>query len=339
MLEVYNDALVITGFIFVIMLVIEYVNILTCGKLQKAFSKSKLGQYVISAVFGLLPGCFGSFIVVSMYTHGIITLGALITVLVASVGDEAFAMIVLFPRDFIFISTILFIFGIILGMIIDLIFSKTKFDKVLQCEGFEFHTGKKCEVFLPGVIIPQWKKCSPHRGTLTIVLILFIIAVLFGEIMHETQSWVKISVVLLSLIASFIVSTVPDHFLEEHLWGHVVMKHIPKIFLWTLGALIFIHVMVSYFNPENIGTNSKWLLLSIAGVVGLIPSSGPHMIFVTLYSKGLIPLYILFVNSFVQDGHGAIPLLAYSRKRFLFVKILKFTIGIAVGAACIFMES
>jgi hypothetical protein len=36
-----------------------------------------------------------------------------------------------------------------------------------------------------------------------------------------------------SLLALFIVSTVPEHFLEERLWEHIVKVHIPRVFLWT----------------------------------------------------------------------------------------------------------
>jgi hypothetical protein len=36
-----------------------------------------------------------------------------------------------------------------------------------------------------------------------------------------------------SLLALFIVSTVPEHFLEEHLSEHIVKVHIPRVFLWT----------------------------------------------------------------------------------------------------------
>jgi hypothetical protein len=35
----------------------------------------------------------------------------------------------------------------------------------------------------------------------------------------------------------------------------------------------------------------------------------------------------------VQDGHGALPLLAESRKAFLFSKGIKIVLGMAVGVA------
>jgi hypothetical protein len=41
MIGVFNNALMITGFVFVIMLVIEYVNVLTSGEWQQKISASQ----------------------------------------------------------------------------------------------------------------------------------------------------------------------------------------------------------------------------------------------------------------------------------------------------------
>ena len=64
----------------------------------------------------------------------------------------------------------------------------------------------------------------------------------------------------------------------------------------------------------------------------MIPESGPHLIFVTLFVSGAIPFSILMASSIVQDGHGAIPLLALSKKSFLILKLINLVIGFTVGA-------
>ncbi len=72
------------------------------------------------------------------------------------------------------------------------------------------------------------------------------------------------------------------------------------------------------------------MLLS-ACLIGLLPASGPHLVFVTLYAGSAIPLSILMASCIVQDGHGMIPTLAHSRRAFLLVKGIKFFMGLAVG--------
>ncbi len=109
----------------------------------------------------------------------------------------------------------------------------------------------------------------------------------------------------------------------------------PHIFLWTLGALTLLHVLTEHYSLDlgDLAGKGRFLLLVIACLVGLIPQSGPHMIFVTLFASGSIPGSILVANSIVQEGHGMLPLLAYSRRAFITIKIIKFLIGMAVGSA------
>jgi len=66
-------------------------------------------------------------------------------------------------------------------------------------------------------------------------------------------------------------------------------------------------------------------------LVGIIPESGPHLIFLTLFATGSIPLSIFLANSIVQDGHGALPLLAESGKGFIKMKVVNLIIGALVG--------
>ena len=73
-----------------------------------------------------------------------------------------------------------------------------------------------------------------------------------------------------------------------------------------------------------------WILL-IGALMGVIPESGPHLIFVMMYAKGLIPFSILFTVSFVQDGHGMLPLLSYSVKDSLLIKGFNLVFGLSVG--------
>ncbi len=134
-----------------------------------------------------------------------------------------------------------------------------------------------------------------------------------------------------SLASLVIVLIVPDHFLREHLWGHIIKKHFLKILLWTFGALLVIHFLLDDLNLEGWLDRNFLIVLFIAVLVGLIPESGPHLIFVTLFFKGAIPFSILLANSIVQDGHGALPLFAESKRSFFLMKLINMIIGIVAG--------
>ena len=114
-------------------------------------------------------------------------------------------------------------------------------------------------------------------------------------------------------------------------------NHVPQIFIWTLGALIVMYVLTEHFHLESTVREGKWIFLLVACLVGLIPESSPHLIFVTFYAQGTIPLSILLASSIVQDGHGMLPMLAHSRQGFVIIKPINFIIGLLVGVIAMFM--
>ena len=73
------------------------------------------------------------------------------------------------------------------------------------------------------------------------------------------------------------------------------------------------------------------LIFLICALVGLIPKSGPHMIFVMMFANGLIPFSILLTSSIVQDGHGMLPLFSYTIKDSVLIKLFNFIFAIVIG--------
>ena len=122
------------------------------------------------------------------------------------------------------------------------------------------------------------------------------------------------------------------HYFKDHIWTHIVKGHLIRIFLWTFGALLVIKYGMSLVDLQNITSEYTFLLLILGALIGIIPESGPHLIFVMLFAEGLIPLSVLFTSSIVQDGHGMLPMLSYSVKDSLKIKIFNLTFGIILGS-------
>jgi hypothetical protein len=171
------------------------------------------------------------------------------------------------------------------------------------------------------------------RALLIVGGLLFLLHLFTTAEFHQHNGWEKPTYIVVSLIGLFIVTTVPEHFLTEHLWKHTIKKHIPRIFIWTLVAFLVIDVFLGYFHLDHWISNNTLIMLVLALLVGIIPQSGPHIIFVTLFANGAIPLSVLLANSIVQDGHGAIPLLAESPRSFITMKSIKLGLGILAGTA------
>ncbi len=331
--HVLKHALMITGFVFTMMLVIEYINVQTKGKWHDEIKRSSWKQYLLSAFLGATPGCLGAFTVVSLFSHRIVSLGAIVTAMIATSGDEAFVMFATFPGKAFLIIGILSGVGLIAGVLIDRFFTHSSIYEKIKLNKLPIHEDEYCKCFKKDTLWDQIRNCTLQRALLSAILFFFVGSIILGEIGPPRWDWIRITLLLTSSFSLFVTLTVPDHFLKEHLWEHIVKKHIPRIFLWTFGALLVLEIATAHVNVEQWIETNQLLIMLIACLVGLIPESGPHMVFVMLFAKGAIPISVLLASSIVQDGHGMLPMLAESKRGFVVVKLINFSVGIAIGLA------
>ena len=331
MTQIVLDALMITGFVAAMMLLIEYFNVLTSGQWGRWLARNGILQNVVAALLGVIPGCLGAFTAVALYSHGILSFGSVVAAMIATSGDETFVMLALIPRTAVALAAILAVIAVAAGFAVDFAARRMKLSYP-RCEALVIHDEERIPWFSPGVVVAQWRDCSAVRGILATTLALFAAAVAAGQIGPPRWDWIRISLIAVAAAALFVVSTVPEHFLEEHLWRHVARKHVPRVFLWTLAALALSGPIAQMLQLSGAAQQSHWLLLLFACVIGLIPESGPHLIFVTLYATHALPFGVLLASSIVQDGHGMLPMLAHSRKAFFAVKAVNFVVGLAAGA-------
>ena len=336
-MRILGESLIISGFIFVMMLVIEYVNVRTQGLFQKNISSKKWKQYLLGAFLGAIPGCLGAYTAVALFSHRLFSLGALVTTMIATSGDEAFVMFAMFPEKAFIITGSLILVAIVGGYLTDKFVKTSKFTKDFHENEFPIHKGESCKSYNVNEFTNNIKKPSIKRIVISIIIILLNIAILSGFIMDEAPMWMKYSVIITSVFSLFVVITVPEHFIEEHLWNHVLKIHLPKIFLWTFGTLLIMGVLLHYFDLEQYINNNMIFVLLLAVLIGIIPQSGPHLVFITLFAQGTIPFSVLLASSISQDGHGMLPLLAESKKSFFVVKAINIVIGLIVGYGFYFL--
>lgn len=324
-------ALMITGFVFMMMVIIEYFNVISRGVWQKGLRGSRWQQYLLASFLGATPGCLGAFTVVSLYAHREVSLGALVAAMVATSGDESFVMLSMIPKQALFVFILLFVIAIVAGYCTDVFVDEKSSGQPICHNEFDTHEEDICRCFPWGSLKKQWLENFAVRGTMVLVLLLFLFATVTGVVGPAVWNWLRLTLVILTLVGLFIVSTVPGHFLEEHLWNHVVKKHVPRVFLWTFGVLLLLNILVNHLHFELWMQENQLIILLIACLVGLIPESGPHLLFLTLFVENTIPFSTFLASSIVQDGHGTIPLLAESRGDFVKVKGINFALGLMVG--------
>lgn len=383
---IIQQTLIITTFVLGMMMVIEYINVRTGGLWSKKLQGSPWIQILIGAIMGIIPGCLGTYTIVSLYIHRVVNFPALMAALIATAGDESFFMFSLFPGEAAKITIILFVLSILCGVVLQ-IFMKNKFVGLGREMSFPLHEEEHCH-HKHNTVKSNLKNISFVRallitGSISVLALIFSgvingshqLNILMGGESEESviesfeesthnenvtldeikthhdeelvenhhheghhhdhggeADWIRYTLIALFIIILVIVIVADDHFLQEHLWEHVIKIHLPKIFLWTLGVIVLLTIINYFVDIQDIITANPYIVLIVAILIGIIPQSGPHLIFVLLFAQGSLPLSILLASSIVQDGHGALPLLAESRKAFFLSKGISIIIGLIVGA-------
>ncbi len=254
--SIFKHALMISFFVFVMMLLVDFVDLITNKRISDIIKGGKLRQYTLSSFFGVIPGCLGAFMNVSLYVRGIIGFGAVAGGMIATSGDEAFVMLSEFPGTALLLFGLLFVCGIVFAKISDIII-----------DFFQISTCNTC-------IDAECLECG-------------------SDLENNLNSTTSISDILQ-----------PNNFLAN-------------FSSLSFNRFLLLVVIISF-------------AVSIA-LVSVIPESGPHLIFVMMFSQGLIPFAVLFTSSFIQDGHGLLPLLSYSVKNAILIKIANLCFGLSVG--------
>ena len=184
-----------------------------------------------------------------------------------------------------------------------------------------------------------------RRIVLTAVIIIFAVALAAGWMEHDhavpetgkirldllSEWWMNLIFAILCIIMLIILCFRSDRFIKETLWHHVLQKHLPNIFAWTFGVLLLIGILSEYIDLDRWVSDNTALMILLAVAIGIIPESGPHLIFVTMYASGIVPLPVLLASSISQDGHSSLPLLAEDKRSFVYAKLLNCLIALVVG--------
>ena len=403
-LEALRNAVLITGLVVVMMMMIESLNIESRGMVFKGLRRTKFGQVVVASLLGSVPGCMGGFATVSLYTHRMFSFGALVAMMIASSGDEAFVMLAMIPDQALILFAVLFVLAVLVGLTVDFFHDRIHSRKCnlhdhsdcgadTDChDGYVVHDHEEIatvsakprnDVEDGGKRHYGWKRILMFVG-----LAVFIAALASGQLGHDhsahsnhdhsvhadhshsahmeydhpahgshehdhvhdahvhaghvyqhdqhgidllSEDWLNVLFAGLSVIVLIVLLFASDHFVEEHMWEHIIKRHLPVIFAWTFGVLLVLGLALQYVEIDRWISDNTALMIILATLIGIIPESGPHMIFVTLFATGVVPFPVLLASSISQDGHASIPLLAESRRSFLWAKLINCLVALLAG--------
>ena len=339
LLESLKHSLMITVFVFAMLMLVDYFNVLSRGRMTSAIRGGRFRQYVVASFLGATPGCLGAFMNVSFYVHGLMSFGAIVGGMIATSGDEAFVMLAMFPGKALLLFGILFFSGIALAWVADRVASILKIEPSRECELTQVHEEEICRFFERDEILEHFRKLSLARFVLLVLLVTFLYGIASGIIGPGDWDWKRVTFIVLLSVSLYIVVMAPEHYLEEHIWAHIAKKHLWRIFLWSFFAILIIDIGFRYWDLEAyVKGHMMWVLL-IASLVAVIPESGPHLIFVVMFARGLIPFSVILASSMIQDGHGMLPLLSYSVRDSVLIKLFNLCFGLIIGAVLYLFEA
>ncbi|MBL0688242.1 MAG: arsenic efflux protein, partial [Pseudoalteromonas sp.] len=257
-------------------------------------AKSPVLEVSFAAFLGMLPGCGGAIIVVTQFTKGQASFGAIVAVLTATMGDAAFLLLATRPTDGLSIMAI----GLVVGTLTGLLVNK------LHKTGYLCPTNQKQTqpvTVLPTKIIklskPIWLMAIIPGLLIAFVLAFNIDLSQFGK---HTVTAVSFFGALMALFVVFMwaLSSKGESYKEVTSEDDVcsppskitkVLQDTHFVTAWVVASFVLFELLVTVFGLDlkTWFVNYAYLAPLIAVLIGFLPGCGPQIIVTTLYIQGV----------------------------------------------------
>ncbi len=273
-------------------------------------------QPAIAALMGALPGCGGAIVIVTQYTRGYASFGALISVLVATMGDAAFLLIAREPTTALLVFAVSLTAGTVTGMVVDRIHGADFMRRSAEIDMAAFAD-------MPQPWLPGW---ASRIWFLWLVpgLALGIMVALQTDIDAALgiDGFARLFGFIGALFAIFLWSVATQG--NSHVLCPIDGNEIGKraildtnfVTTWVVGAFLTYEIAVYAFGADVGALFQGWapVLPAVGLLVGFIPGCGPQIVVTSLYLAGAIPLSAQLANAISNDGDALFPALALAPK-------------------------
>ncbi|PIE39677.1 MAG: hypothetical protein CSA53_00310 [Gammaproteobacteria bacterium] len=292
----------------------------------------------ISAFLGALPGCGGAIIVVSQYAAGHLPFAAVVTVLVATMGDAAFLLLAKAPMTGLLVISTGLIVGILSGAVIWLTHPPEFLSHAPNTEQSEDNC--LCLQPIPAPQLFLWTALLIATLPLTLAsafqmdipaielfghsielpLVLGASAAILGILMW---AFLPLQDSYKSLVAEDSVAQQEDLTnIKEAIptASQGVMQQVIHdtnfIMVWVALAFAAFELTVHYtgLSLQGLFVGAGALAPLIGILIGFLPGCGPQIIVATLYLQGIAPLSTLLGNAISNDGDALFPAIALTPK-------------------------
>ena len=304
--EAYIAVTVFVAFTLLIFHRLESQLKVDTGALLHKYSKQ---QIAIAAVLGALPGCGGAIMVVTQYSIGRTSFGAIVAVLTSTMGDAAFLLIATEPKTALMVMGISVVVGAISGYVVEAIHGRDFLSVEPNSEGREtpppFHFGKLnwpwialLALGIPfGIMAAFQMDIDVFFGVPHLELTVGVVGALLS---------VGLWIINPSNSASYINRT--DEPLYDQVWGRTTTDTC-FVTVWVIVAFLLFELTIHWTGWDLAAAfaTAAWAVPLIAVVIGLLPGCGPQVLVTTLYIQGIVPLSAQLGNAISNDGDALFP--------------------------------
>lgn len=284
-------------------------------------AKSPILEISFAAVLGALPGCGGAIIVVTQFTKGQASFGAIVAVLTATMGDAAFLLLATRPTEGLLIMGIGLVVGTFSGLLVNTIHKKNFLRPTVQEQK---HQIKILSTNIIKISKPVWMVAITPS-----LIIAFLIAfnVDFSQFGSNTSTVITLFGALMALfiVSIWALSSRGETYQEVtseddacHPPSKIikVLQDTHFVTAWVVASFMLFEILVNIagLDLKTWFVHYAYLAPLIAVLIGFLPGCGPQIIVTTLYIQGIIPFSALAGNAISNDGDALFPAIAMAPK-------------------------
>ncbi|KKN46531.1 hypothetical protein LCGC14_0672040 [marine sediment metagenome] len=284
-------------------------------------AKSPILEISFAAVLGALPGCGGAIIVVTQFTKGQASFGAIVAVLTATMGDAAFLLLATRPTEGLLIMGIGLVVGTFSGLLVNTIHKKDFLRPTVQEQK---HQIKILSTNIIKISKPVWMV-----AIIPSLIIAFLIAfnVDFSQFGSNTSTVIALFGALMALfiVSIWALSSRGESYQEVTSEDDAcnppskiikVLQDTHFVTAWVVASFMLFEILVNIagLDLKTWFVHYAYLAPLIAVLIGFLPGCGPQIIVTTLYIQGIIPFSALAGNAISNDGDALFPAIAMAPK-------------------------
>ncbi|WP_024592589.1 MULTISPECIES: putative manganese transporter [unclassified Pseudoalteromonas] len=284
-------------------------------------AKSPILEISFAAVLGALPGCGGAIIVVTQFTKGQASFGAIVAVLTATMGDAAFLLLATRPTEGLLIMGIGLVVGTFSGLLVNTIHKK---DFLRPTAQEQKHQIKILSTNIIKISKPVWMV-----AIIPSLIIAFLIAfnVDFSQFGASTGTVITLFGALMALfiVSIWALSSRGESYQEVTSEDDAcnppskiikVLQDTHFVTAWVVASFMLFEILVNIagLDLKTWFVHYAYLAPLIAVLIGFLPGCGPQIIVTTLYIQGIIPFSALAGNAISNDGDALFPAIAMAPK-------------------------